>query len=553
MTGIISSTSLSQKEIHHDCITWLQGLDNWNDIKDNVPSSNLNMIINLISGFGSYVLYNNHRLRNETYLSTATMDTSVYAISRAFGYNLNRYTAPTIKVRYTGVNTIYIESGNVVGSYGDQDLIYFGQSKKIEKLDELYVVLGKYNRDVFNAAYVGNTLSRIIRPNTLASVDSKYITMYVDDIQKEISDDIEKYVTEGKCISFSRDPYSTEIIMYDANNDYGMHIDEGSHIAIEYIESDGYNPNIKIKDVVTLSDYIALDVEHLGTSGQSLDHIRTLVPLFYSTQRRMVTQNDHKFITEAHSLIRSAYAEKNKGSGAIYTLSFTETTDNTNTTYSIMLDGKEYSFAVRSVKSSGDLAELMNSKIKDSLDIKSSLVNGGQLIIASNEFSPNDLVKANSSNITVTTKPGSGAKCCTVNLYYIKYNTVSDPEVLTPYEEYQLTEYLEKYKMVGTNIILIPADSMNHDIKLNIRIKDNSYLSAVKRSIIEISKDYTLKLNTKFDYGEFLTKISKITYTSPDGEVVRPVVSVLSKQEMFNIPAVVNKYINFTSITVSEF
>jgi hypothetical protein len=61
MSKMIKNSSVSFKQIKADIETWLSTLDNWQDIKDNLPASNLTLITELLAGFGTYIIYKTTR------------------------------------------------------------------------------------------------------------------------------------------------------------------------------------------------------------------------------------------------------------------------------------------------------------------------------------------------------------------------------------------------------------------------------------------------------------------------------------------------------------
>lgn len=551
MSKMIKNSSVSFKQIKADIETWLSTLDNWQDIKDNLPASNLTLITELLAGFGTYIIYKNHALRDETYLTTAKLDRSVYSIARTFGYDIKRYTAPSLKLKYMAVPTKKLQTGDVLGTYGNYSIVYFGPDIVLEKLDTVDVFIGSVFEEELDVVYESDLLRYNISPKSLTSVDDTHIRIFGDDVELTISRDIEDYVIRGNVVDFSNDPFNTDLIVADRKNNYGVVLDEAVKVRIQHLETDGEMDSIDLTKVELNEDYVSLSINHLGTNGQTVDHIRRLVPLFYSTQRRMVTRRDHQYVAEAHNYIKSAYAEKEQGIFGELKLSF-DTPDVSGSKYEIKILTRSYDYTTSSSDMTA-LAKNIYDLIKGDGAFKATLNADNTITLDARESGLVDYVTLSSNIHREDISVGKAGKCCTVNLYYIKYNVVDEPIPLTIFEQIEFADYLEYYKMVGVRIILIPAESINKSIKLKIRLSDNQYKDAVYADINRIIKEYCLTLDTAFDYGELMTKISKIYYLDENNEMIRPVVAVLPNQEIFNLDAEVDKYINFNEIDLSEF
>lgn len=550
---MIKDSSVSFRQIKNDITEYLMKLENWQEIKDNLPGSNLTIITDLLAGFGSYMVYKNHMLKEETYLSKAKLDKSIYDISRTFGYSIKRYTAPGLIVKYIGVPTLVLDSGDVIGTYLKYDLVYFGNPITLEKNDTIEVKIGMVSTIDAPVKYEDNLLKFLIAPEFLKSVADSGIRLYVDDKLIPITIDTEEYVVHKKAIDVSLDPYKTELYLSDSKFTYGIEIDPTSDIHIQYLETDGQLTSVFNESGLKLNPEFRFQTpSHEGSNGQSLEQIRTLAPLFYSTQRRMVTEQDHKYIVESHQYIKSASAERDEGIPKVVDFEFTS--EDFNRTYNFKIEDKEYKFTPQGTSLSEVLEELISIlnyskyiKIVGIVDNKLRIQNSTHKLLPKFEL----LDQNTSDNLSINIiNPGVASRCCTVNIYYVKYNTVSEPISLTQSEQVALSNYLEKYKMVGVRIILKPADVIYKDLKLILRLKSNDYKELVLSEINKIIQDYELQLNHEFKYGELVAQISQIKLHDNLGDVFYPVVSVLPNQEVFDIEPFYNKYIKFKTTDI---
>ncbi|HEG8094165.1 TPA: hypothetical protein SFZ49_001842, partial [Campylobacter jejuni] len=112
-------------------------------IQDTFPASIRTILVKLLSGFFSKVLYKVTLQQRETYSATASTEEAIYNLAITKGYNITRPTSPIISVKYTGEKTLSLSSAQVIGTYSNYDIIYWGPAKKIEAGDIIRCRLGK--------------------------------------------------------------------------------------------------------------------------------------------------------------------------------------------------------------------------------------------------------------------------------------------------------------------------------------------------------------------------------------------------------------------------
>jgi len=551
---MIKQNSTSFRQIRDNVIEYLSGLDNWEEIKDNLPASNLTLITDIVAGFGSFLIYKNNQLANETYLSTAKNKFSVWEIARTFGYEIKRYTAPSIKLKYNGIPTLLIHSGEILGKYLQYDLIYFGADKYLEKLDTIDVKIGEVNRELLDVIYDGDSLKYTVSPSVLESIDNDCISLYVDDVILNISKKIEDYVVQGKVVDYSYTPFSTEIIISDTKFSYGTPIDILSKLEVLYIETDGKIDSLDTRKATSLlTDFVALSVNHLGSNGQDIDQIRNLAPLFYSTQRRMVTKSDYKYVAETHQYIKSASAIRDDGRNKTITLSLQPSEANVFLNFDI--NNESYKFFLTSGDSL-NLHEQLFTKLSVSKEIQMIGFDEEGVYVESADPKYPPYIAITTSALTQSiTDVGLKPRCCTVLLYYVKYNVIDDPILLTSYEQKQLSDFLLEYKMVTSRIVLVPADRISLNMDLLIKLTNNQYQQIVEKDIRNIVKKYELTINTAFNYKTILSEISRISVITNDGETVFPVISVvvdelLTPSNALIVAASETKYVKLTPLNI---
>ncbi len=547
MTDIIKSDSQSNEQIQQNILAYLHSLGNWEEIKDNLPASNLTLITQLLSGFASFMNFRHKMERQETYLQQAKQPTSVYEISSTFGYSLNRLASPVFTLVYMEEPTIRIAPGDVLGYYdGDRPLVYFGKSRLIEKLDQIQVHLGEYQRKVVPITFVNDELVVSLEPELLTAIDRNLLRVEVNDIEVTVSRDIENYVVFGDVVDFSPSPTSSRLFLSDRSYSYGRAIAEGDKVVIHYMETNGYEEDLTLILVKPINAFQVVDIESNGSAGDSLEKIRKLAPLLFSALRRMVTARDHTYITEAHPLIRSAYAVRDKGQPLIMTANFEFPFDRD---FQITITSSTYTVSGVYGDDDASIQTKFAALIKDPL--VEVVHTGAGLMLIQRDARETDLVITASEGVLLNVlEKQEKPHCCTVEINYVKHDTVDYPKPLTAYEQAEMARYFKDYKLVGLTIILRPAQAEFYQFKLNIKLSDLKYEEFVKTEIKKILSGYELTLNKGFTYGEALAKIAQIT-TVDSNVSVRPIVSMTPNQNPFDVEPQEARYIHFDTIELN--
>lgn len=546
---IIKNDSLSFDEISGNIEDYLRSLSNYEEIKDLVPASNISLIKNLMAGYASYVSYKNLVDREETYLSTARLPSSVYQIATTFGYSINRSGCPRIKIRYMGLETRTLVSGTVLGSYKELDVVYFGDNKVIEKLDTIEVSIGKYQELTTISEFVDDAFILELNPLELTAVSRDNLRLLVNDVPHKISKDIEDYIIYRDIVDYSVSPYACKLFISDYSNSYGIPLESGETIRVQWLETDGRDLDLNISQVEIDSDYLVSELSTQGTAGDSLDKIKRLAPLFFSTMRRMVTARDHKFVSEAHPLIYSASAFKDPGTPL--RLMVDPTADPVGE-FTFQLMGVSHTIPAEPLRNKPSLVLQIYSEIVTKNPYvfvesnESTLIITGKSSSGSNQGYVFNPVDYNTTVLKEHIKPG----CCTVIVNYVHSKTTDNPVSLTKFEAGQMMTHYERYKMVGVSIIMTPAKVNHQSFYIKLSLTDPKYLEQIKERILDILSKYEFTLNTNFDYGTVLVKISKLTLNSNSDGSVTPVISVVPNQTIFNIQGSDDSYLKFNDVNV---
>ena len=545
--NIISNDSISFEQIKANIEDYLKSLNNWEDIKDNLPASNMTIINELIAGFASYVSYKQKMFRDETYLTTAKLPSSIYNIAKTFGYYISRHTVPSVKIKYIGVPTKTMKAGDILGKYGNYDIIYFGKNIIIEKLDVIDVFIGIYSETEYTASFKDDSYSIDINPTYLTAIDDNRMQLFVNDIEQEISKDIEDYVVLQKAVDYSYDTSSTKLFISDRANTYGIVLEDGDMVKLKCLETDGNIENFVIDDISLNNEFLPVELNHDGSNGDDLDKIKRLSPLFYSTLRRMVTEKDHKYIAEANPMIKSASAERDLGTA--YKISLDIQAPYINTTFQIIIAGTVYEVITDATYTK----QMINNAfiLKASGNLLTFTTNENELLTITSVDSRYDTVNVTQSANIIQTVVDANVipACCTVNIFYIKHDTIDEPSFMTMYEQREMANYLNNYKMAGLRIIMIPATVQYLSFKIKIKLTDPFYIDAVRKEILKVLSKYELILDTPFDYGTMMVEVSKISFFE-NSSFVQPILSVIPNQTVFNVAPSKYDYMKFNEVEV---
>ena len=624
MRQIINSESLSYDQIQQNLQDFKASLPYYEEIKRNTPASVLQLIDDLISEFGSLLNYKYQMLRRETYLSTASLESSIISISSTLGYNINRPTCPLISLQYNAIPTIQLRQGDIVGTLIDgTPIVYFGENRYLEKGDIVQYCVGYYNSTT--PATLDTFLSNLgdyqylITPTLAPYVDNKYIKIYTNTSLSNISRDAEDYVVgasprsqiirvtdttemlslvnvplnsivynqetlnyytlinadytlvsswritsfsaslisnniSGTALDHSNDLSSTSIFICNRTYYQGLSLSLTDDITLTWIETSGYRKIFITDPIVTSAPYDSMtmySIDSLGTSGDDLNRVKLLAPLFYSALKRAVTEADHKYILEANEYLSSVEVKKDWGIPEQGVISFNS--KNIDDVYSITLGTlQEVTYTVLDtdvfVTTAGVLSVMDKLKyiiestglaLVTIVDDTLQIITAPQVVLSGYTVN-NTLIY---TQVVAVVKP----ECCTINAYYVNKTTVSDPIPLTVVEQTNVANYMVRYKMVGSAIRLIPATRVDYHIQIQVKILNPSYYDEVYQQIVNILNGYILVLNTTFVYGKFLADVAKIQIDPTNsGYPINPIVYVLPNQTVFDIKPSTNSYITFT-------
>lgn len=567
MAQIIKYSSISQEQVLNNILEFVQTLPNYNEIKDQLNSSTLMVIYQILAGAGVYNLYNYNMMRKETYLSTATKSSSIQHIAKQFGYNISRAYAPRIEMIYQAVPTIVLQSGDVIGKFRDENITYFGDTRFIEKGDIVTAYLGDYQKLTGTVAGVADSeLVVDVLPVAKKSVDNNLISFSSKNKKYEIFKDIEKYIVYRAVADFSIDNHSTKLYIKDDTFGYGIEdIVEGDNCEVAWIETDGYNPNISISNINGASEaWLPYKVTSYGADAEADSKIQKLTPFYYSTLRRAVTEQDYTYLCKANSLVKECYAQTELGTCGKWQIAVKVGTQiKVGETYQIQL--KEDSVYRYQAKEGDDLDRVVKMIVQRLNEGGWASAVYANYSITITALSTREAMSPVGSS-TIFSTPVEVVEhitppCCTIDIFYIHANQTKEGavQVFTEAEQLLYAQHIENFKMAGKTIVLAPANKVNKQLKLKIKVKDRTLTDDAGVGVAEfilneakkiLADNYEFKLNTAFSYAEFIASVTKITMTKDFNEY-QPIISCEANQDIFNLEAKVDTYYVFDDLNIS--
>ncbi|HEG8091744.1 TPA: hypothetical protein SFZ51_001343 [Campylobacter jejuni] len=523
-------------------------------IQDTFPASIRTILVKLLSGFFSKVLYKVTLQQRETYSATASTEEAIYNLAITKGYNITRPTSPIISVKYTGEKTLSLSSAQVIGTYSNYDIIYWGPAKKIEAGDIIRCRLGKLiqyssmipDQEDVDYQYVKfdeNGLFIVsLTPDKLQAIDDSCISLsFLDSEGKikeiEVKKDIQDFLLKAQPLDFSSSMTSTNLTIAEKTYQYGLYyLKDNTPFEIKLIETDGMLGELKESSVSLDPDFRYYSFDSAGSDGDSLVKIKTLAPLAASALNRASSVNDIKYITKNSPYIQECYVTRDEGVKGIYQFDFTGFEFQEGQSYWISLNTGE---TVTKTIERGETLETIVNDFSTLLNQKSSFamttVKDKYKLIIQELTADNPLNITASQNITskdvfsvlaASVQPG----CCTVLIYYIHQNIARDwfiddktqkaktPNIadlqLSKAEQEYYTHLFDARLDLSANTVLIPAKYKLHTLRYEVTYMDNTTqdeIDNLKSQILSnVVTKYDLKLANRVLVSEITADIAQL-------------------------------------------
>ena len=283
---MIDQESISFEAIEQDFLDYLSDLPEDYAWKDRYEDSIGQTLVELLAGFGSLLGTRILLTRREAFLSTALLRSSVQGIAGSnLGYSAYRGRNPHIKLTVTASDGVSLDKFQVVGTYGQYDVVMAEDQTINPGSNEVEVIVG----DAKEAPQIIQTTSPTTFRFYAEKVSEDYL-LEVDGVVVPTSDEF-KDLNDDYYLVLTNYLSSVDVA-YLNDGEYNYNI--ASVMALTYVERatiGAVNLASVMFDygVITASELLYADVP-----ADTLDLIRIKAPLYHETQSMVRGREDYE-------------------------------------------------------------------------------------------------------------------------------------------------------------------------------------------------------------------------------------------------------------------
>ena len=542
--------------LKNDIKNYIKSLDNYKEIVNELNPSTIDLLTSLIAGYAAYTNFKYTMNKEETFLNTAKLDTSVFQIALALGYRIQRAKAPIIELRYIGSEDIIIHPGDSLGKYildnKEYDVIYFDYPKKLKTNDYFNAYIG-----IFQSKNVNTLLNDFnilnIEPSFLRSIDNDNVLIETKNGLQKPSIKFEDFILNKKMVNWSKTNTVLSLYINDKNNNFGEDVE---NLTLYYLETDGIMNEIKETQFKLNNNFIFSEVMFNGLNEDNIDKIKKMAPNLRNTKGRAVTLDDYYYYIMNTNLFEDIYVEPEQNTPANWKLEFIEFDDfqKENMEYSLNIEGSYISLLRYSYESLNDFKIRFYNLLQKNKLISPRLVksedNENYEIFLEQKFLEREITITGKNINPVKLNDFVRAQGCILNVYYVKKGNQVLRETLKTSELIFLDNYIKNFSIVGIKLVYIPAVPKVASLTLEVKLVDDRFEKEVYDYIKKIINNYQYKVNTSFEINNIITEISKYK-TFLNGVEIYPVqyVKNLTSDDVINTQK--NEYLVFYGIDIS--
>lgn len=306
--SIIDFKSSSYEDILKDTLTYVSNLDDYSHKwKDYYEGGAGTTIAELISALGTYLNYTAMMNRRESYLESARLRSSLVNMSSMLGYDINRAKAGTVRIKISSDSQLEWSKWTPIGYYKDNP---------IHPLKDTIIPAGESYVDVVIGEWkqykeVSKTSSNFARILIEDNVDNDRYELKINGELVEIVRNAEE-LDEKKVLMRT---FNDGLFLIFCDDKFGRKLNNLDEIEFNYVVP---VTNDDITQLTTdLNDYssvhgtfLSVEIINQLSSADSNEKLRALASGYYSTVKRMITVNDHVYVTLGYPGIISANAQK---------------------------------------------------------------------------------------------------------------------------------------------------------------------------------------------------------------------------------------------------
>lgn len=286
MTFIIDPSSISPTSIESDLQDFIEAQPDAARWKDFFASSVGKQLTKIISGLGTFIVYNVITARRETYLPYASNRSSGVASSGTLGYSTYRGRNAVVELTISPNISSLIPKFSVIGTVKDKDLVI---------LEDV----------VFNAgvqktflAVVGDRLEESLSAATEAPSSFRYSNNNMSQDLKVLLNDEEVQFSE-RILDLINEKFVIQSNVNGAVNLLYLNLDSfitrytiGDELKIQYIEL--HNLSFTLDDIICdIGTIVNSTINSVFQPVETLENIKINAPLFHETQYIIRGRDDY--------------------------------------------------------------------------------------------------------------------------------------------------------------------------------------------------------------------------------------------------------------------
>jgi len=283
---MINPTSVSYEEIKQDLQDYINQLSQTDSSwKDFFETSSGQILIELLAGFGAFLLHKTYIARREAYLHQAKLLSSVTSIAEGLSYPVYKGIPPKLVITVTPSETISFPKYSVIGNLGDYDIL-LGEDLVANAGDTVQVTayIGKYVEETKNIQVSSDTRKYIFVRFTQPV--SEVFDFVVNDTQIEFSTKIKDL--REKWVLLTNSEFSIDAFNLNLNGTYTS----SDTVTIKGIYFD--YKSIDFSKAKLYYDYMRITETFKATPRDSVSTIQTVAPYYADTSLIVRAREDYK-------------------------------------------------------------------------------------------------------------------------------------------------------------------------------------------------------------------------------------------------------------------
>ena len=330
-TKIIRPGSVSFDQILEDLSNYVR-INSEGGWKDFAVSSAGNVVMELLSGLGSFLHHDVLTARRETVLETAKLRSSIVGMAQLMGYPVRRKSAPKLRMTITPQVSGPISRSDIIGSFRSLSIVPLKDYYLTAGVENtIYCAIGEWKEHSFALQVAGDFSKYLIRNasiendlvfNPIENVEMPLIQLDVASAETVGTESVEytpinlvEYAEQLDRNSSLIKTHLDGIILIFGDNIFGRRATLSDIFRFTYLTTQGLleTPSISELEAGFTCDVGVINRVELiypGSNEDSLEKIRLALTQYNAARRRMVTIDDHKSILMSYKGVISSNAQR---------------------------------------------------------------------------------------------------------------------------------------------------------------------------------------------------------------------------------------------------